>query len=638
MDEQGGPSAVGDRQEFAGELFDYHAEEVYRYVLGWTLDRSSALDLTAKVLRTAVDRRDQILDGADAAGLEMRVVALARAAVTRWQAASAGRETVPAVPEESMALFEALGELDDSQREVLILCELVGLDPERVGRLLGCDRSVVEELRHHASETLWRKLDGAPEAAAVSTWDRLTVGAALRRSGAEWLTPADGTALAYLREQLLGEAPVGVPAKAPQRGASRARPAVSTPARDRTDHANGGTGVAPAPATAGVTPAAPATAAGGPGAAAATAVAASAASAESTGGDQGAGGAATAGPPPRTKPSHAAGGSGRSKAAAVKAAAAAAAAKAGGPAAAVLSPPSAPSDPSIPMAPTPPPPPPPGPRTGPGGPPVTRDQGKRPAGPPRIGAPASSPSAAAAAAGAAGAAVAPTSGGPGQRGERPGQSGPQPKLQATQGGKVTQATKGGKGVADGQGAKVLKGDQASGAAAPDRKGIRERALALLGTGTRERWMALGVAALVAAGLGVAAALTIGGAVGSTPQCPGGSGCLVSTTLGGVAGGGVTPPVRTDRSGNTIPPTTIGGIGPAPGFPVYTVPGASTTTTTGPDGRVPTTVRGPGTTAKPPKTTRGGGGPTTVTTAPPTTEPPTTEPPTTDPPSTDPPTT
>jgi DNA-directed RNA polymerase specialized sigma24 family protein len=580
---------VGDRQAFAGELFDHHAEAVYRYVLGWTLDRSSALDLTTKVLRTAVDRREQILEGPGAAGLQMRVVALARAAVTRWQAGAKRREAVPVVPEESMALFEALGELDDNHREVLILCELVGFDTERAGRLLGCDQSVVEELRHQASETLWRKLHGAPEAEAVSTWDRLTVGAALRRAGAQWLTPADGTALAYLREQLLGEAPVGVPAKAPQRGAAKPKAAAAAEAT-----------------------------AGGPGGAASAAAAAEARPAD-------AGAAAAAGPLPRLRPPTERG-SKRSRAAAVKAAAAAAAAKAGGPAAAVLSPPSAPTDPTMPPAPSPPPsapspPPRPGPRTGPWRRPVTGPQAPRPVAPPHKGEPPTSPAAAAAAAGAA---LARTSGKTAARGGQPGHSGPQPKVptEATQG-------KGPKDTKATTGTKDSKGAEAAAAAASERKGLRKRALALAGTVTRERWMALGIASLAAAGIGVLAALTVGGAVGSTPECPVGSGCLVSTTLDRVAGG--VPPLRTDRSGNTIPTTTIGGIGPAPGFPAFTAPGARTTTT---DGRVPTTVGRPGTTVKPPVTTRRG----TTTTPPPTTAPPTTLPPTTLPPTTLPPTT
>jgi DNA-directed RNA polymerase specialized sigma24 family protein len=611
MDEQGGPSAVGDRQAFAGELFDHHAEEVYRCVLGWTLDRSSALDLTTRVLRTAVDRREQILEGTDAAGLEMRVFALARAAVTRWQTAAKRREAAPVVPEESMALFDALGELDDNQREALILCELVGFDTEHVGRLLGCDQSVVEELRRQASETLWRKLDGAPEVAAVSTWDRLTVGVALRRAAAQWLTPADGTALAYLREQLLGEAPVGVPAKAPERGAAK-----PTPARDRSDRADGGSGAATGAAA--VAGASMGDAGGAEGARGAKGAAAAA---EASPRD--AGGAPAVGPPPPPKP-FAERGSKRSRAAAVKAAAAAAAAKAGGPAAAVLSPPSAPSDPSMPPAPSAPPAPSPplrpGPRTGPGGPPVTGDEARRPAGPPQKGAPPTRPAAAAAA--TAGAAVAPTSGKPAQ--QRGGQP-PQPPQSAPRPKDPAGAAQGGKDSKDTKGPKDSKGADAAAVAGTERKGLRQRALALLGTATRERWMALGIAALAAAGIGVLAALTMGGAVGSTPQCPDGSGCLVSTTLDGVAG---VPPMRTDPSGNTIPTTTAGG--PAPGFPNFTAPGARTTTT-GPDG-LPTTLRPPVTTVKPPVTTRRVPTttlpPTTPSTTPTTTAPPTTAPPTT----------
>ncbi len=593
-----------NRHEFAGELFDHHAEEVRRYVLGWTLDRSSALDLTTKVLRTAVDRRDQILEGADAAGLEMRVFALARAAVTRWQTAPKRGETVAVVPEESTALFGALGQLDDNQREVLIFRELVGLDPDRVGRVLGCDQSVVDDLHHQASEALWRKLDGAPEDASVSTWDRLTVGAALRRAAAQWLTPADGTALAVLREQLLGEAPVGVPAKAPQREAATAK-TKPTPARDRDREASGG------PAGHGV---------GG------TAAGTS-------------GGRAPGDQAPRAKLSPAARSSRKSAAAAVKAAAAAAAAKAGGPAAAVLSPPSAPTDPSMPLPPSPPAGPAPssrlGPRPGPAGPPVGGHQGMRREGPPPKGAPASGPAAdalaAAAAAGAvagsvasagsAGSAVAlagsagpaaPAAAKPGARGERPRRSGPRSKVQT---GKANQTGKAASDLKDSMRLTPLP------AGAPDRwglrglRGLRGRVLALVGSAPRERWIALGAAAVVAAGIGVVAALTVD--AGGTPACAEGSGCLVSTTLDGGGGGGA-PPLGTDGSGN-LPTTTLGGIGPSPGIPDDT---AGETTTT--DGGVSTTVGGPDTTVKPPTTLK-----------PPTTVPPTTvKPPTTVPPSSD----
>jgi DNA-directed RNA polymerase specialized sigma24 family protein len=225
MNEQGGRIVGGDRLQFARDLFGRHAGGIYQYVLAWTGQQASAVDLTTMVLRTAVARMDQLREDADAAELEMRLVALARAAVTRWRArVPADSRVATEVPEQSMPLFEGLGELDDNQREILILCELLGQEPEHAGRLLGCDRPVLEELRVQASESLWRALNGAPAEQPVSTWERLTVCTALRRAAAGWLPPADEAVLAYLEEQLFGEAPVGVPAEAPARGAAAAKP------------------------------------------------------------------------------------------------------------------------------------------------------------------------------------------------------------------------------------------------------------------------------------------------------------------------------------------------------------------------------------------------------------------------------
>src|SRR6266487_4019402 len=94
MNSQGGPIATRDRLQFAHELFDRHAEAVYHYVLAWTGEQASAVDLTAMVLRTAVARMDQLADGADPAELEMRVIALTRAAVTRWRGRRPGKRPV----------------------------------------------------------------------------------------------------------------------------------------------------------------------------------------------------------------------------------------------------------------------------------------------------------------------------------------------------------------------------------------------------------------------------------------------------------------------------------------------------------------------------------------------------------------
>src|SRR5262245_44309685 len=227
---QGGRIATGDRLQFAHQLFDRHAEEIYHYVLAWTGEQAAAVDLTTTVLRTAVARMDQLVEGDDAE-LEMRLIALVRAAVTRWRALEPpGRRAAMAVPEESMPLFDGLGELDDDQREALILCELLGQEPERASRLLGRDRLALQELRDGASEALWRAMNGIPAGQPVSTWNRLTAGTALRQAAGGWLSSADETVLAYVSEQLFGEAPVGVPATAPAHAAAAVKAARPGPA------------------------------------------------------------------------------------------------------------------------------------------------------------------------------------------------------------------------------------------------------------------------------------------------------------------------------------------------------------------------------------------------------------------------
>src|SRR5574341_1310121 len=105
MNQQGGRIAAGDRLQFAHQLFDRHAEEIYHYVLAWTGQQASAVDLTARVLRTAVARMEQLVEGPGGAELETRLFALVRAAVTRWRGGvPADRRAATAVPEESVPL------------------------------------------------------------------------------------------------------------------------------------------------------------------------------------------------------------------------------------------------------------------------------------------------------------------------------------------------------------------------------------------------------------------------------------------------------------------------------------------------------------------------------------------------------
>jgi hypothetical protein len=125
-------------------------------------------------------------------------------------------------------LLEAVGRLDNAQREVLILRQLLGHTTEHAARLLAFDPPVVDELERAASATLWRQVNHAQDTRAVSAWDALTVAAALRQGARSWLPPPSEAVMAELRERLLADidpgkepaaagTPAGEPGAAPRR-------------------------------------------------------------------------------------------------------------------------------------------------------------------------------------------------------------------------------------------------------------------------------------------------------------------------------------------------------------------------------------------------------------------------------------
>jgi DNA-directed RNA polymerase specialized sigma24 family protein len=192
-----------ERRAFAEEVFDGHAAEIFRYVLAWTGDRASAAELTRGVLRGALARVEQLAE--PEADVEARVVAQARAAVTRSSesAEAGGGAFTPTEP--APLLLAELGRLDDARREVLVLRQLLGYSTEHAARLLALDAPVVDELERDACATLWRRLRRAAQTQQVTSWDALTVAEALRQSAPDWLDPLDKADLAGMREQLLGE-------------------------------------------------------------------------------------------------------------------------------------------------------------------------------------------------------------------------------------------------------------------------------------------------------------------------------------------------------------------------------------------------------------------------------------------------
>jgi DNA-directed RNA polymerase specialized sigma24 family protein len=198
-----------DRRAFAEQIFDRHAQQIYRYVLAWTNDRAAAEELTAQVLRGAVARTEQLSE--PDTDLEARLISLARAAVARRKeaadraAASRDAGAFAAATEPLPFLLDAVRHLDDTRREVVILRLLLGQSTEHAARLLAFDAPVVEELERDACATLWRRVNRAPQTQQVMTWDALTVAAALRQGAPTWLAPPEEAVLARLRARLLDE-------------------------------------------------------------------------------------------------------------------------------------------------------------------------------------------------------------------------------------------------------------------------------------------------------------------------------------------------------------------------------------------------------------------------------------------------
>lgn len=208
--DEGFPARVTapDRRAFAEEVFDRHAEEIYRYVLAWTGDSTVAYDLTAQVLRGALARMGQLAE--PETDLEARLLALAREAVARRseapeRSAATGNAGAFAAPEPVPFLLAAVAHLDDTRREVVILRQLLGRSAEDAARLLAFDLPVVDELERDACASVWRRVNRAPQTKSVTTWEGLTVGAALRQGAPTWLAPPDRAVMGRLREQLLGD-------------------------------------------------------------------------------------------------------------------------------------------------------------------------------------------------------------------------------------------------------------------------------------------------------------------------------------------------------------------------------------------------------------------------------------------------
>jgi DNA-directed RNA polymerase specialized sigma24 family protein len=148
----------GDPEAFT-LLYDAHVDDVYRYLLAWTWDSAAARELTGQVFRGAVTWLPAVAEGKGDLGAWL--IALARDAVGQqrglgWVGQQVQAQVLPRDP------FDAIDQLDDAQREVVVLRLLLGHSMGHTAHLAGYDGRVVQELELAACLAIWQLLSGMP--------------------------------------------------------------------------------------------------------------------------------------------------------------------------------------------------------------------------------------------------------------------------------------------------------------------------------------------------------------------------------------------------------------------------------------------------------------------------------------------
>jgi DNA-directed RNA polymerase specialized sigma24 family protein len=218
---------AGDTAAFA-ELYAENVDDVYRYLLAWTGDEASARELTEQVFRNALTWLPVIAGGEGDVAAWLLISA--RDAVVQhrgagWVAA-AERSDEPA-PD----VLVAFNQLDDAQREVVVLRLLLGHSLAHTAHLAGYSTRVVGELQLAACASIWERLSGAPMEAPPpgqqdqrARWferclegayldpagdpglqDVLAVADALRQAAPRQVPLPDDAFAQRLRQELIGE-------------------------------------------------------------------------------------------------------------------------------------------------------------------------------------------------------------------------------------------------------------------------------------------------------------------------------------------------------------------------------------------------------------------------------------------------
>jgi DNA-directed RNA polymerase specialized sigma24 family protein len=232
---------AGDRGALA-ELYEDNVDDVYRYLRAWTADDAAAKELTGQVFHGALTWLPAIAEGEG--DLAAWLMTMARDAVVQQRGAgwAAGADQVGG---QSPDVLVAAAQLDDAQREVMVLRLLLGHSMAHTAHLAGYSAQVVSGLQLVACSNIWEMLSGtavdpAPPGSQElrPRWfegclegasydpsgdpglsDLLAVADALRQAASRQVPLPDDAFLRRLRERLLGE----LDGEAPERPGSANR-------------------------------------------------------------------------------------------------------------------------------------------------------------------------------------------------------------------------------------------------------------------------------------------------------------------------------------------------------------------------------------------------------------------------------
>jgi RNA polymerase sigma-70 factor, ECF subfamily len=157
-------ATAGDGAAFA-QLYEENVDDVYRYLLACTGDEATARELTEQVFHNALTWLPVIAGGEG--DLAAWLLTSARDAVVQHR--GSGWVAAPErVDEPAPDVLVAFDQLDDAQREVVVLRLLLGHSLAHTAHLAGYSTRVVGELQLAACSSIWEQLSGTQVETAPS--------------------------------------------------------------------------------------------------------------------------------------------------------------------------------------------------------------------------------------------------------------------------------------------------------------------------------------------------------------------------------------------------------------------------------------------------------------------------------------